>query len=932
MKGIFSIVLISLVVLNLTAQTPERNLWQPYYISPRVESVNQHIPLNGTWNISYMDEPILSTGELKNSKDPFETQIPNSVHWSYFKEGKLPHPYMSLNHLQYKWITGKVWYYQKEIDIPETAKGNNVILCFDGIDYFSKVWFNDSLVGMHEGMFGGPIIDISSLVRIGKSNKITVEVKAGNYGNQNYDSRVTGKIIKPWITGGGGAGRNIFFSVGMWQGARIEILPKYHIERPYLTTVNVNQKEARLHLSLEILAGITSLDKQLHPWQNTQIHHPGAAGKELMKENEKLVVQIEFISGETTVLSKEFVPIVYMGTNWLEEDFVLSDPMLWYPNGLGEPNLYKVKITLKNNGNPSDQLIFDYGIRTIDRKSTAGPRTADRWEDWHFIINGKELFIKGMNWVPIDVLLDVPEERYRWALEAAKNMGIQLIRVWGGGLIETDSFYKICNELGIMVWQDFPIGNQDTPEYPQDVWEAQVVQNIFRLRNHPSLVVWCGGNEFNPYSFGNTVSIGIIERNLAIFDKSRLFVRTSPDAGSMHVYPDMDPCWYNKSYKFEPYISETGMHSMPEANLFHELVNAREFFGLGEMWNQDFSQTHPEFVHHFDEYSPSRVPRMLSRSSHIIDLTDPTIESITEASQIGAGEWYQIVSEKMQGNYPVTTGLMPWVFKRHWPAIAIQMMDWFGQTAAPYYFLKRTYEPTHIALDLDRLLWKSGEVIDLNVKITNSSITYPEAKLSVSVYNDKFLQLYNNEQSSTVSEGTSVTIQTLGKYLIPDSYKDRFLFMVAELKDTRGHLISRSVYFPRVLSMMDDPAFYTKYIKEPIPWLTLEKGPWLKPTVGATSTTLDIKIISNKIENYGNSELQFKITNTGKIPAFMTKIDVEGVKRIFYASDNYFWLAPGEEKKVTLIVKFRETIVNKKYNVTVNAWNTKAKPIVLINP
>ena len=87
---------------------------------------------------------------------------------------------------------------------------------------------------------------------------------------------------------------------------------------------------------------------------------------------------------------------------------------------------------------------------------------------------------------------------------------------------------------------------------------------------------------------------------------------------------------------------------------------------------------------------------MLSRASHIDDMKDPTIESVTEATQIGAGEFYQILAEKIQGNYPVTTGLMPWVFKRHWPVIAIQMMDWFGHAGAPYYFLKRTYEPTHI--------------------------------------------------------------------------------------------------------------------------------------------------------------------------------------------------------------------------------------------
>ena len=630
-----------------------------------------------------------------------------------------------------------------------------------------------------------------------------------------------------------------------------------------------------------------------------------------------------------SVFNRTFTPDLYKGTNWLAEDIVISDPKLWYPNGLGDPNLYQVRISLKKNGAPVDQLNFDYGIRTIDRIATQGPRTADRWENWQFVVNGKKLFVKGMNWMPADLLLDLQESRYRWALEAARNMGIQLIRVWGGGLIETDEFYKLCNELGLMVWQDFPIGNQDTPDYPQDVWEAQVVQNIFRLRNEPSLVVWCGGNEFNPYSFGNTASIGIIERNLDIFDKSRFFVRTTPDDGSMHTYPDMDPCWYNKNYKYEPWVSETGMHSMPEASLFYELVDNKEFVDLGKMWDKSFYQNHPEFIHHFTEYGPSRVPRMLSRASHINDMANPSIESITEATQIGAGEFYQLFSEKMQGNYPITTGLMPWVYKRPWPVIAIQTMDWFGQASAPYYFLKRTYEPTHVAIDLQRLVWGAGEQIGFAGKITHAGTVAFAGKISVAVYDDTFNPLWNNGVSVNVSGGPSVTLANLGEYQIPLGYRDRFLFVVAELHNSNGELISRSLYYPRVLKQMEDQVFHDKYVTEPIPWITLDKGPWLKPAVAKTQAKLSAEILENKSISTDRSQIKIKITNTGKVPAFMTNIDIVGVKRTFYATDNYFWLAPGESREIKVNVHFRMAQTGTKVLLNVGAWNSKAQQIKL---
>ena len=111
---------------------------------------------------------------------------------------------------------------------------------------------------------------------------------------------------------------------------------------------------------------------------------------------------------------------------------------------------------------------------------------------------------------------------------------------------------------------------------------------------------------------------------------------------------------------------------------------------------------------------------MLSRASHIADMSAPSLESISEATQIGAGEFYQIVSEQMQANYPITTGLMPWVFKRPWPVVAIMLADYFGQPNAPYYFLKRTYEPTHIAVKLPEIIWAAGEKMPINVAVTHA--------------------------------------------------------------------------------------------------------------------------------------------------------------------------------------------------------------------
>lgn len=939
----------------MTAQpdSSARKLWQPYRITPRTGV--QHVDLSGTgWTLSHTDKPVATIGELAGKqKDGFQTTVPNSVHWAYFKAGKLPHPYTHKNSDQYDWLDEKVWYYSKTFPTPANAAGQNIFLCFDGVDYFAKVWVNDSLVGVHEGIFGGPAVEISRLLKPNATNTVTVEVRAGNWGKKaiSYESlprtasgsrdnskrtgfnpRATGNIIKPWIISGG-SGAEMFFTVGMWQGVRLEIVPPYHLERPYLTTVSATEKQARLHLSCEVFADTHSLNYRLHPWNNVQIHHhdgriPGTAPA---KKSASVLIELLDNLGKT-VLSTEKTMTLFKGRTWLETDLTVPNPKLWNPNGLGgiplgQANLYQVRLSLRQDGQVIDQLAFTTGIRTIERVASAGPRYQDRWENWQFVVNGKKLFVKGMNFTPQDVLLDLPRERYRWTLQAAKNMGVQLIRIWGGGLLETDDLYDLCNEMGIMVWQDFPIGNQDTPGYPQDVWEAQVVQNIVRLRNHPSLAVWCGGNEFNPYSYGNAATLGILERNLDIFDKSRLYVRTTPDDGSIHTYPDMDPVWYGVGYKYEPWISETGMHSIPEASSLRDLVDSTEFTGLGKMWDQDFYKTHPQFIHHFAEYGPGRVPRMLSRASHISDVSNPTLESISEASQVGAGEFYQVLSEKVQGNYPVTTGLMPWVFKRHWPVIAIQLMDWFGHAGAPYYFLKRTYEPTHISLDIDRLLWSAGDKFPVKLSITHAS-EQPLTKLNatVRILDSSFKPLWQSEKALSLAAGPSVLKLAVGEMTIPADYRDRFFFVITELTDGTGNLVSRQTYWPRTTSKLDDVAFRQKYLTVPLtPWPTFENGPFLKPTVAASPTTLTLALLDNKILSETESRLTVRLKNTGKQPAFMTQLDITGAKRAIVASDNYLWLQPGETRDLTADVLWpvrrRGEKPGRSVSIQVSAWN-----------
>jgi beta-mannosidase len=910
----------------------EPTLWQPYRITPRVGE--QHISLDGPWQLCHRDAAITGSSDLAKQDKWIPATVPTSVQWALHRAGLLPHPYEHLNSKQYSWVDEKVWYYRKTVDIPAVASGQLVFLSFDGIDYFARVWFNGKLLGRHEGMFGGPVAEVGELLRPGQPNEIVVEVKAANFGNKkDFTSRRLGPIIKPWVLAGG-VGAEAFFPLGMWQSARIDIVPAAHLERPFLVTRSADSQQATLSLSVELFDGSHSLKHELHSWKNkaTQPVDPFRNAWMAKPASAKFTVVVRLEEKATGRLAAQetFTPETIAGRNAVKHSFQFACPKLWWPNGMGESPLYRVKLTLLADGSPVDRLEFDYGIRTVQTVPTAGTPMPDRFANWQFVVNGRPLFVKGMNWMPADILLDLPAERYRWLLGMARNQGVQLIRIWGGGLLETEEFYAACNELGLMVWQDFPVGNQDTPDWPQDVWEAQVMHNIFRLRNHPALVLYCGGNEFNPYSFGNAATIGIVERNVALFDSTRVWRRTTPDEGSLHVYPNMDPTWYATTYRYIPYIAETGIHNIPDPRSMREVVDPAEFARpLSGMLDKNFPKEHPDLMHHFVEYQASRVPQMLSKASHIDDMNAPTLEALAEGTQIGGGEFYQIVSDVMQANWPVTSGLMPWVFKRPWPVIAIMLVDGLGHPTAPYYFLKRTYEPTHVAVKLPELLWAKGESLPIRAAVIHAPPTTKRLQLSVEILDPALKRVWQQRQWVNAMSGPSVENVELGSFRIPDSFEEHFFFVVAELRNARGRLVSRSVYWPRCLARMSDEAFRTKYRASPQPTPIFDKGPWLKPQVAAIPTSLDASLVEVRDASPDRSRVVLRVRNTGDQPAVNVRVDIAETRCSYYGDDNFFWLAPGESRDLAFDVLWREPATRGAARLGVSAWNAGRKTLPL---
>jgi beta-mannosidase len=195
---------------------------------------------------------------------------------------------------------------------------------------------------------------------------------------------------------------------------------------------------------------------------------------------------------------------------------------------------------------------------------------------------------------------------------------------------------------------------------------------------------------------------------------------------------------------------------------------------------------------------------------------------------------------------------------------------------------------------------------------------------SVEIFDDRFQPLWRQQRQIGVTPGPSVTRRELGEFSIPQEFRDKYFFVVAELKSADGKLLSRSVYCPRSLKMMEDPAFRQKYRATPQPSLHFDHGPWLRKQVEAVPTSLALEVVSQKDVGENRSHAEVRLRNTGSCTAFFTHINIEGTKRAFYGSDNFFWLPAGEERRLEFEVLWRDPATRNKAVWTVRAWNANA--------
>ena len=442
------------------------------------------VSLNGIWN-------------LKNQEGNFKTtvNVPGTVFEALENANLVVDPFYGNNEHDVNFIVNDDWIFERNFQLEkEVLSYDNLFLRFMGLDSITKISLNNSLLGTTDNMFRRYEFDIKDIVQE-KNNTLKIYFKSPVQKAKELVEEHKVKLKTTHSMPGLPYIRKAQYSfgwdwgpelpdIGIWKDVAIVGFDEVKIESFYLSmNFTYNKKiESPTNLEKYHCLNINKVDLRIQ----TQLS--GKLSQDLIADLKLKCL----IKGPDNIAQEKMYDLT---DTTLTVDFDINYPFIWWTHDLGKPNLYELEITLTYKDSEIDSIQTKFGIRDIQLI-----RNTDKWgETFYFTLNGIPIFAKGANWVPIDSFIPRGKKigLYKQNIENAIAANMNMIRVWGGGIYEDDLFYELCDKLGILVWQDFPFACAIYPIHEEfiDNVRKEAIQNIKRLRNHPSLALWCGNNE-----------------------------------------------------------------------------------------------------------------------------------------------------------------------------------------------------------------------------------------------------------------------------------------------------------------------------------------------------------------------------------------------------------------------------------------------------
>ncbi len=658
----------------------------------------------------------------KNTATSFPAVVPGCVHTDLMAAGELAAPFYRDNELDQFWVGETDWVYTRSFDVPAAMLAcDRVILQCDGLDTLAEIQLNGKCIGRADNMFRSWEFDVTDRLQAGENTLRVIfasAVKEGQRRNARHRLDTVGDgtanilggnhIRKEQCNFGWDWGPRCV-TAGIWRPLR---LVGFNTAR--LSEIDTRQKHTRSRVDLDITVLAKALGRD------------ALTAAVTLRDGRSVVAE-----GSTPLRRRRG-----------ELRLTVSNPKLWWPNGMGDQHLYTLEVKL-----------LDRDGKTLDtRKQRLGLRTIkciqkdDKWgRSFYFEVNGQAFFAKGGNWIPADAFQTrVTRDRYADLLRSCAEANMNMLRVWGGGIYEEDAFYDLCDELGLMIWQDFMYAcaayPTDEPEFFANA-HAEAVENVKRLRHHACIAFYCGNNEVEMCGL---VKDDIPHRMLwkdykAFFDRALAKVvkthhpeidyipssqysptgdrrfSSNPACGDAHVWNVWhlkEPFeWYRTS--LHRFCSEYGFQSFPEPRTLATVAGP-----------EDLNLTSRIMEHH----QRSGIGNSLIMHYMLSWFRMPVgFENTVWLSQIQQGLAMKYAVEHWRRHMPRCMGSLYWQINDTWPGPTWASLDYFGRWKALHYMARAFYSPLLIT-GLEDL---EAKTVQLHVSNTTAEAAEGKAQFSL---------------------------------------------------------------------------------------------------------------------------------------------------------------------------------------------------------
>ncbi|HRG86672.1 MAG TPA: hypothetical protein PLU02_13310 [Chitinophagales bacterium] len=676
--------------------------------------------------------------------------VPGCVHTDLLNAGIIADPFFGSNEKTVEWVEREDWEYQTFFEVKNKFLKNDFInIRFEGLDTYADVYLNDSLILQNENMFVEHTIDVKNLLQKGV-NKLYIKfyssVNKAKMFQQQYPVPLPGEervfVRKAQYQFGWDWGPRLV-TAGIWKPVTL------------FAEDNIRVKDADINF-LEEIDNTAKIDVKLNFQANNKSDY-----KIVFKE----------ITTDTVLYA-----MAYYANFPTTEHFSVTFPITkrWYPNGYGEQSMYSFKLQLVHK----NKVLFEKNITTGFSNIKLIQQKDDKGESFYFTVNGTTIFAKGANLIPLNSFSPAAtHEHYRKIVTEAKNMNMNMIRVWGGGIYESDYLYNLCDSLGILIWQDFMFACAMYPNAPQ--WETEFTQQVNRLKHHPCLALWCGNNENDEgwknwgwqkqFNYSDADSAFIAQANSRLFNE--VIPRTILSATNKYPnYHASSPLhgwgrkesltngdahywgvWWGKqpftvfNEKIPRFMSEYGFQGMPPLNAFKQFIPENELYlGSPSVKNH---QKHPVGYETIQEYMERefRVPEQF--------------EDYIYVSQLLQAKGMQIAIEAHRRNRPYCMGTLFWQLNDCWPVTSWSTIDYYFNRKAAYYAVKKAYA--------DVLISVIEEKGNLSTWLINDKLVPVDAELSYTLMTTKGIVIETNTQTIKLKAASSELFATINtKYFL----------------------------------------------------------------------------------------------------------------------------------------------------------------------